>query len=327
MDETIPVDLDAVWKAFFDTYLAGFLEFFCPATHALGDWSVPPEALDAELQTLTRDGDVGKVVADRLYKVKRKAGPGDLFLLVHVEVQNQVIGDLADRMWKYHYRIFDAYGQHPVALAVFGDTAPTWRPAEYEFRAGDTRLTYAYAAVKLWDWIDRTAELEALPTPFALAVLAHLQRQRHRADHAALFQWKRRLIRLLYDKGHTPDDFRAVLKLIDNLLKLTPILERQIDEEIRVLEQEKNVELVWPYEQRAEARGEARAEVKWMEAQRAAWMRSVAKMLKNKFGDAGERFAEVALAGFDAAALESVFDAVLAAVTLDDVRTSLANPT
>lgn len=321
------VEMDPVWKEALDAYLAGFLEYLCPATHALGDWSVPPEALDAELQKLLREAEVGKVLADRLYRVKRKDGPGDLFLLIHVEVQNDRDHHFARRMWEYHYRIYDAHGQHPVALALLGDTAPDWRPAAYEFQAGDTRLTYAFASVKLWDWRDRIDELEAMPNPFAMVVLAHLQCQLNRKDEARRFEWKRRLARLLYDKGYHSDDFRRLFKVIDSLLQLPAELDRRIVLEMSSWDKEKNMPLISPFEIRVKEEGRQEGLQEGRQKGRQELLSDLAaEMATDKFGEAGRRFAETDLAAADAATLKKVVKAVSAAVTLDDLRALLADP-
>ncbi len=314
------VEMDPVWKEALDAYLPGFLEYFCPATYALGDWSVPPEALDTELQKLLSDDEGNKILADRLYKVKRAGAAGNLFLLIHVEVQNSRDAAFPLRMWKYHYRIYDRHGQHPVALAILGDDkSPDWRPAAYEFRAGDTRLTYAFASVKLWDWRDRVAELEAAANPFAVVVLAHLQCQLNRTDEAGTFAWKRRLMRMLYDKGHPPADARRLFKVIDSLLQLPEELDRRIVMEMLEWEKEKAMPLISPFEIRTLERGR-------QEGRQEGRLDLATEMLADKFGEPGRRFVETDLANADTATLKKIILALSAAATLDDLRSLLATP-
>ena len=314
------VEMDPVWKEALDAYLPGFLEYFCPATYALGDWSVPPEALDTELQKLLSDDEGNKILADRLYKVKRAGAAGNLFLLIHVEVQTARDTNFAMRMWKYHYRIYDRHGQHPVALAILGDDkSPDWRPAAYEFQAGDTRLTYAFASVKLWDWRDRIDELEATANPFAMVVLAHLQCQLNRKDEGARFAWKRRLAKLLYDKGYQSDDFRRLFKVIDTLLQVPVELDRQLIAEMLSWDKEKQMPLISPFEIRTLEQGR-------QEGRQEGALDLAAEMLADKFGDAGRRFAETDLATADTATLKKMVKALATAATLDDLRDLLATP-
>ena len=125
---------DQAWKEALDLYLEAFLRCFFPATHALIDWSYPPENLESELQKLHREASAGEVVADRLYRVLRRDNGQEIWLYIHIEVQNQRDPLLGERMFVYHYRIRDSRGSHPIGLAILGDTSATWRPGEYHWQ-------------------------------------------------------------------------------------------------------------------------------------------------------------------------------------------------
>ncbi len=45
----------------------------------------------------------------------------EAWVLIHVEVQNQAEVDFGERMFVYHYRIFDRFRRPMVSLAVLGD--------------------------------------------------------------------------------------------------------------------------------------------------------------------------------------------------------------
>jgi hypothetical protein len=83
------------------------------------------------LQQITRDAKIGRRTADKLVKVWLVNGR-ETWVLVHVEVQAQEDPNFAERMFVYHYRIFDRYHRQVVSLAVLADERTKWRPEAYE---------------------------------------------------------------------------------------------------------------------------------------------------------------------------------------------------
>ncbi len=65
--------------------------------------------------------------------------------------------------------------------------------------------------LKLLDYANRVAELEASKNPFAKVVLAHLKTLETRDDPANRRTWKMRLVRGLYEQG-----FGSEEKMCDN---------------------------------------------------------------------------------------------------------------
>jgi len=97
---------DSPWKEALERYLPSFLALYFPAVHAAIDWSRGHEWLNTELRQVVRDAELGKRLADVLVKVWRKDGQ-ESWLLVHIEVQGWPEQDFAQRLFVYHYRIFD----------------------------------------------------------------------------------------------------------------------------------------------------------------------------------------------------------------------------
>ncbi|KYC41765.1 hypothetical protein WA1_17195 [Scytonema hofmannii PCC 7110] len=64
-----------------------------------------------------------------------------------------------------------------ISLAILCDADPEWRPNRYSFRYPNTRLKFEFGIVKLLDYQNRWAELEASDNPFATVVMAHLKMQ------------------------------------------------------------------------------------------------------------------------------------------------------
>jgi len=112
-------EYDSPWKEAVERFLAWFLEFFFPDVFRGIDWSRGYESLDKELQQIVREGEVGLRLADKLFKVWRLDGE-EAWVLIHVEVQNQAEEQFGERMYVYHYRIFDRFRRPVVSLAVLG---------------------------------------------------------------------------------------------------------------------------------------------------------------------------------------------------------------
>ena len=60
---------DAAWKLVIELLLRPFLELFFKAVADRVDWSVRPEFLDGQLQSILPDGSPGEMRADKLVRV------------------------------------------------------------------------------------------------------------------------------------------------------------------------------------------------------------------------------------------------------------------
>ena len=81
-------EFDAPWKEALDLFLEAFLRYCFPALHAQIDWRKPYRSLDAELQQIVREGELGETRADKLFQVSLLNGE-EIWLLIHIEVQSQ----------------------------------------------------------------------------------------------------------------------------------------------------------------------------------------------------------------------------------------------
>ena len=98
-------------------------------------------------------------------------------MLIHVEVQMSDDGKFPWRMYVYNYRLFDKYNVEVASFAVLGDDNPRWRPHSFGYRRWGSEVGFRFPIVKLLDYAERRAELEASSNPFATVVLAHLDTQ------------------------------------------------------------------------------------------------------------------------------------------------------
>ena len=229
-------DYDSPWKEALDRYFPEFLALLYPKIHAEIDWTHPPVFLDKELQQVVRDAELGRRYADKLAKVYTRDGV-ETWVLIHVEVQGEPEARFAERMYVYHYRLFDRYQVDIVSLAVLADARPSFRPATYHRSRWGCELTFRFPTQKLLDWHARWGELEASPNPFALVVMAHLKAQECQ-DGPTRKGWKLRLVRLLYQRGYTREQVLELFRILDWILHLPEALEREFMHELIAFEEQ-----------------------------------------------------------------------------------------
>ena len=275
-------DYDNPWKQAVEHDFQAFLAFFFPEAHDQIDWSVEISFLEQELRSITHDSEQGrKLVVDVLARVRRLDG-AETWVYVHIEVQTQYDPDLPKRVFVYHYRLFDRHDAPVASLVVLADTRPNWRPDEYRHTLFGCEVTMRFPVIKLADYAERLDELLADPNPFALVTAAHLLTQRTKGDDLERYQVKRRLIRLLYERGWSKQRVWDLFHVIDWLLQAPRELNERLNHEIKVWEEEEfHVRYISSIERIAmekgmeqgraigetigEARGEARGELKMME--------------------------------------------------------------
>jgi hypothetical protein len=122
---------DSPWKEALEVYLPSVLEFCFPSVAQAIDWRSPVKFLDKELQEVVRDAALGEQRVDKLVEVKLLDGIVE-WILVHVEVQHQPDVHLPLRVYQYHHRVRDRFGQRVLSLAILADEQPEWRPSHYE---------------------------------------------------------------------------------------------------------------------------------------------------------------------------------------------------
>ena len=195
------------------------MQFFFPGAHAEIDWDRGYESLDTELSQIVRDAELSKRLADKLMKVWRCDGVEQI-VYIHIEVQGQVDRTFRERMFVYHYRIYDRYERPVVSLALLGDDDASWRPAAYEHQLWGCRTLLQFPIVKLLDYNERWSELEASRNPFAVMVMAHLQTQATRHDPEQRLNSKLALVKCLYTQGYGKQDILELFRFLDWLLAL-----------------------------------------------------------------------------------------------------------
>ena len=254
MSTTAPTEYDPPWKEAIELYFPEFMAFFFPSAFRQIDWSRGYTFLDKELQQVVRDAETGPRRVDKLVRVYLLTG-GEIWILVHIEVQNEPEAGFAQRMYIYNYRIFDKYG-HPVAsFAVLTDDSPTWRPEQFRYEALGCEVSLRFPIAKLLDYGRDWVSLEANNNPFAIVALAHLQTQATRHNPQARLDAKLTLCRLLYKRGYHKKEILELFRFIDWLMDLPVELKQQFHYQLEAIETEVNMRYVTSIEQMAMEKG------------------------------------------------------------------------
>jgi hypothetical protein len=315
---------DKTWKEALDKWFEPFVAFFFPIVHRDIDWSRGWQSLDTELRQVTRDAELGERRADKLVKVWRRDGE-ETWLLIHIEVQSQYESDFPQRMFVYHYRIFDSYNRQVVSLAVLGDDHPKWRPDHFGYDLWGCALSFRFPSVKLLDFIALRPMLETSADPITAMVLAHLATLEKPDDEGSQFARKRQVIRSLYDRGMSKQLVWELFSLIDWMMTLPEALEPLFEQEHFEWEKEKQMPYVTPFERRAlekgRAEGQAEGQTKGrVEGLREGLLEAIELGLKLRFGAEGLQCLPAIQQLVDIDILRRIKQAIETASTPDDVR-------
>ncbi len=331
-------DYDNPWKEAIEAHFSSFLSFFFPEAHQEIDWRQAPVFLDQELRVVARDAESGNRIIDKLARVSRINGETG-WVYIHLEVQGQRQDKFAERMFVYHYRLFDRYQQPIASLALLTDDQPRWRPASYGYRALGCELSLSYPVAKLTDWAGSEQRLEDHVNPFALLTLAHLATRATRQDPSARKDAKWQLLKHLARRGWDRQQVIDFYRVLDWMMRLPKELEQQLRQDLDELEGEMAMRYVTAFEtlamekgleqglQQGIQQGIEKGIQKGMqqgldEGIQQGEARLLMRLLTRRFGKL-PAWAEARLSGASAAQLEGWLDAALAADSLEAV---LGNP-
>ncbi|MCL1466243.1 Rpn family recombination-promoting nuclease/putative transposase [Argonema galeatum] len=230
-------EFDSPWKDILQRYFEEFILFFFPQAHEEIDWTRTPEFLDKELQQVVRDAELGRRLVDKLVKIYLRGGE-EAWVLIHIEVQSQEESDFAERMFTYHYRIYDRYKRSVASLAVLGDERKNWRPERFGYQLFGCEIGFRFPVVKLLDYQQQWSALSSSRNPFATVVMAHLKAIETRDNRNQRKEWKLALTRRLYEQGYEREDVINLFQFIDWVMSLPQELEQQFWQEVIHLEEE-----------------------------------------------------------------------------------------
>lgn len=228
-------DFDGAWKYALDHYLSACLALFFPWVHAGIDWSQPISDEPTALQQINPEATRGKQHVDKLIQVVRRDGTPAL-VFVHLEIQAQRDAVFAERMYRYHSRLFDRDGRPVASLAILADDDPAWHPTSFGYELWQCRIGLDFPTVKLLS-LDMAA-LEANPNPMATVTLIHRDAQETRGQPDERMRRKLARFRAFFRHGYTGEDMRRLLRILDQILRLNADMQTEVRVRMRQIEQE-----------------------------------------------------------------------------------------
>lgn len=303
-------DYDSPWKDAIEEMLADFMAFYFPAAHRLIDWRQRPIFLDKELRRLVPEAVTGRRVVDKLVEVTLRSGRRER-IYIHIEIQGSRDPCFEERMYTYHYKIFDRYRRPVASFAVLTDDNPGWRPSHYARTTLGNHTRQDFSVAKLLDYQSRQSELLAGDNPFGLITVAHLLTRRTRRRPEQRYRAKYQLLRLLYGRSWNKDRIIQLLRVIDWLMALPPALEHSLRQDLATLEGVEPMQYITSFERLAKQEGRQEGMQQGIRA-------LLTRQLNRRFGPlpppAEERLAEASTSELDTWA-----DRVLDARSLDEV--------
>ena len=180
---------------------------------------------------------------------------------------------------------------------------------------------FRFPIAKLLDFAARSDELEQSANPFAAFVLAYLKALETRRDDQTRYSWKVRLLRGLFERGLQADDIRKLLRLIDWVLELPPVLAERCRDEIYRIQEEKRMPYVTSFERLAKEEGWKQGR---QEGREEGWekglKRGIRAVLGSRFGDEGLRLMPEIDALRDGNLLETILEQAGRASSPDELR-------
>jgi hypothetical protein len=168
-------------------------------------------------------------------KSPMKAGSTERVIL-HCEAQGHGGGNLAERMYHYKCLIYGHYRREPAAIAISTGKRPKDEPGHYSHNRYGTKTVYEYNNLVLPDLCDE--ELMASDNPIDLVLYAAKCSLESKKE-LRKYEYLRKSLELLGERGWSRDDKRDLLLFIERILYLTDKkLEAQYVEYRRQLRQE-----------------------------------------------------------------------------------------
>ena len=257
---------------------------------------------------------------DKLVQVWLKDGQ-ETWVLLHIEVQGQWEKDFAERMYIYQYRLFDRYKKRVASFVILTDENPNWRPNSFSYELLGSKQQWEYPIVKLLDYESKWAELEEDKNPFSLVVMAHLKLMETKGNVNERYQWKRKLVKMLYERSYTKEDIVELFRFLDWLLILPEELEQKLEDEIEEYERGNCMPYVTHIERRGIQQGIQQGLKKGREEGKSLL---VIWLLKKKLGNLNDTLVEQ-LNSLTMEEIEKLAEALLDFQSKADLETWLAN--
>ncbi len=226
---------DQIWKEIIENLFEAFMYFYMPDLAEDVDFSKGYTFLDKEFSAIEIKSEDSERFLDKLIKVYLKSGK-EQWILVHTEVQFAKEIEFSERMFKYFYRVYDKYNRKIVSIAIFTGTSQSYQRS-FDYNFYQTKLIYEYRSVKLVDYEEDYLLNQG--NPFALISLAVKYSIKSKTDEELRYNFKRKLIRLMNERGYTEKDIKNLFNFVEIMLELKDKkLNKLIFEEIKTCKKE-----------------------------------------------------------------------------------------
>lgn len=326
---------DSPWKSAVERLFPHFLTFFFAEIHALIDWKQPYKFLSQELAHISagiegelnksartyRKGERMPLRVDLLVEVYFNDGRKGRILL-HLEIQNDRDPFFDERLFIYHYRIFDKTREPVITLALLTDFDPVWRPDQYVRELAGCRVTFNFPIRKLTDYNE--PELAASRNPFAFIARAHLAARQTGDDMNRRYDLRLVLQDAVTDAGMDKQEVLSVTRFIEDVLRLPEGLDRKL-----FYEQQARKEKAMEYTTYAERIGERRGMTKGrkqgkikgrLEEKQAGLLR----LLQIRFDQVSQEISDSVSASVDPALLDKWFEIAARCKTLQEFEEQMS---
>ena len=317
---------DSPWKVSVERLFPHFLEFFFPEIHALVDWSQRFKFLAQELAQISAgvEGEV-KTQARAYRRGKRVPLRVDLLvevyfndgrkgrILLHLEIQNDRDPFFDERLFIYHYRIFDKTREPVITLALLTDFDPAWRPGRYVRELAGCRVEFNFPIRKFTDYNDE--ELAASRNPFAFIARAHREARTTGDDMNRRYDLRMVLQDAVEASGMKEPEVLWVTRFIEEVMRLPEDLHRKL-----FFEQQARKEKVMEFTTYAERVGEKKGIKKGKLKGKAE---SVIQLLEMRFKQVPEDIVTKVSKLTNAALLNRLFEAAFQCDSLKEFEAQL----
>ena len=234
-------------------------------------------------------------------------------ILLHLEIQNERDVWFDERLFIYHYRIFDKTRAPVITLALLTDFDPAWRPGQYVRELAGCRVEFNFPTRKLTDY--NAEELATSRNPFAFIARAHLEARQTGDDLNRRYDLRMVLQDAVEISGMEKPEVLWVSRFIEEVMRLPEDLHRKLFFE-RQARQEKAMEFTTYAERVGERRGVKKGKLKGK-------AESVLRLLEMRFSKVPKRIADNVSALSDPAVLNELFDAAFRCDSLKEFETQL----
>lgn len=312
---------DSPWKEAIERCFAEFIAFYFPEVHAQIDWTHSVEFLEPELRSVLHGSEPDKCVVDKLVRVTRLGGQHE-WVVVHLEIQSQQHAAFAERMFIYHYRLYERYRQPLASLAVLADDRLNWRPESFDYEVFGCQLGLRFPVAKLLDWSGSDTRLTDSRNPFAIITRAHLATRATRDDPAERAQAKLTLVRDLFRTGLDRQRMIELFRVIDWMLRLPREKELQFRENMLNVEEEAKMRYVSSIERLAMDEGmEKGMQQGMLQGMHQGQVRALTRILAIRFGELPD-WVQQELTNATDSTLDTWIDAAFGAKSLEEVFTA-----